>query len=154
MALQDIINFVQLTPQFGTAGQPTAAQLQEIAEAGYDAVVNLALPSSDNALADEGSLVTASGMSYFHLPVDFAAPTASQARMFNELLNALGQRQVFVHCAMNLRVSAFMYHYLKIERGLDEQQARSPVIEKWQPRMDDVWTSFFALTPEQIQSSD
>jgi hypothetical protein len=62
-----------------------------------------------------------------------------------------GER-VWVHCAVNARVSAFMYHYLRNERGLDEAACRSPVLEKWGPRMDDVWKRFLALTPAEICS--
>ena len=52
-----ILHFRAISPRLGTAGQPTAAQFAMIRQAGYDVVVNLALPTSDNALANEGGLV-------------------------------------------------------------------------------------------------
>ncbi len=144
--LSQILNFVQLTPRVGTAGQPTREQIKDIARAGYAAVINLALPDSDNAIPEEGSLVSATGMSYIHLPVDFAAPTAQHARVFINIMRALEPAPVFVHCAMNLRVSAFMYLYLRHAQGLDDASARSPILAKWDPRLDPVWRNFLALT--------
>ncbi len=143
--LEDILNFVQLTERVGTAGQPTREQFEDIAAAGYQAVINLALPTSDNAIADEGSVVTTLGMSYFQIPVDFENPTLNDARTFIGLMQALEDRPVFVHCAMNLRVSAFMYVYLKEVVGAEEDAASSPLIPKWRPHMTDVWNDFMEL---------
>jgi protein tyrosine phosphatase (PTP) superfamily phosphohydrolase (DUF442 family) len=140
-----ITNFVQLTPDVGTSGQPTREQFESIAADGYRAVINLALPTSDHAIADEGSVVTGLGMSYVHIPVDFKNPTADDLRAFVGAMRGLEGRKVWVHCVMNLRVSAFMYHYLKRIRGYDDAAARSPVLPRWEPRMEDVWKDFLAL---------
>lgn len=150
MALTDILNFVPLTPRVGTSGQPTPAQFQEIADAGYRAVVNLALPTSDNAIADESGVVTRLGLAYFQIPVKFDAPTLEELRTFVGLMRVLEDRPVWVHCAMNLRVSAFMYHYLRGDLGLPEAEARSPMLVKWEPRMDAVWKAFLATPAEEI----
>jgi protein tyrosine phosphatase (PTP) superfamily phosphohydrolase (DUF442 family) len=148
--LDGILNFVQLTDDIGTAGQPGEEAFGAIARAGYAAVVNLALPSSDNAIDDEGRLVTGLGMSYVHLPVDFEAPTAEDLRRFIAVMRAFAGQRVFVHCAMNLRVSAFMYHFLKHERGLSDDAARSPVLARWEPRMTDVWRDFLGLSADEV----
>ncbi|MEE4283634.1 MAG: protein tyrosine phosphatase family protein [Pseudomonadales bacterium] len=150
-ALPEILNFVQLTPVVGTSGQPLAHQFQQIADVGYKTVINLAMPDSDNAIENEGNLVTATGMSYIHLPVDFAAPTADHAQRFFGLMQTFESAPVFVHCAMNLRVSAFMYLYLRHVKGYDEASARSPMIEKWAPHMDTVWRDFLELPLTEIQ---
>lgn len=148
--LTNITNFIQLTADIGTAGQPQPHQFADIAAAGYATVVNLAMHDSDNAVPDEGKLVSAQGMSYIHLPIDFAAPTADDARLFIKLMQALAPRKVFVHCALNLRVSAFMYLYLRHARGLEDAAARSPLIAKWEPRMDQVWKDFLRLSPAAV----
>jgi protein tyrosine phosphatase (PTP) superfamily phosphohydrolase (DUF442 family) len=150
MPLAEILNYVQLTPRVGTSGQPTPEQLREVAAAGYQAVINLALPTSDNALADEAGHVTRLRLAYFHLPVRFDAPQVSELRTFVAVMRALEDRPVWVHCAMNLRVSAFMYHYLRHDLGVPEAEARSPMLAKWEPRMDGVWRKFLALTPEEL----
>ena len=145
-----IKNFVRLTDDIGTSGQPKREQFELIAKEGYSAVVNLALPTSEHAIADEGSIVTGFGMRYVHIPVDFASPTLDDVRMFFGTLDAFHGKKVWVHCVVNARVSAFMYLYLKHVRGLDDAAARSPVLEKWLPTMDPVWTAFIALEKETI----
>jgi protein tyrosine phosphatase (PTP) superfamily phosphohydrolase (DUF442 family) len=148
--LNAIKNFVQLTDDVGTSGQPKREQFELIANDGYSAVVNLALPTSDHAIADEGSVVTGFGMSYFHIPVDFAQPTVDDLRAFFGAMRSFDGKKVWVHCVVNARVSAFMYLYLKHVRGLDDRAARSPVLDRWQPTMDPVWTSFIALDRKQV----
>lgn len=150
--LSQITNFVQLTEDVGTAGQPTREQFAAIARDGYAAVINLALPTSDHAIPDEGSVVTGYGMRYVHIPVDFKNPTLDDLRTFIGTMRALEGKKVFVHCVMNLRVSAFMYHYLKHARAFDEAAARSPVLDRWEPKMDGVWKAFLALDADEMRS--
>ena len=148
--MAEITNYVQLTDDIATSGQPTREQFADIAARGYDAVVNLALATSDHAIPEEGSLVAGTGMSYAHIPVRFEEPTTADLRLFIGTMRALEGRKVWVHCVVNARVSAFMYHYLRHEKGLSEEQSRSPVLARWAPRMDDVWKRFLALTPREI----
>jgi protein tyrosine phosphatase (PTP) superfamily phosphohydrolase (DUF442 family) len=148
--VEAVRNFVQLTEDVGTSGQPSREQFAHIAAAGYDAVVNLALPTSDDAIPDEGSVVTGLGMRYVHIPVRFDRPTVDDLRLFIGAMRALEGRRVWVHCVVNARVSAFMYKYLRLERGYDDESARSPILEAWEPRMDDVWRSFLQLGAEDL----
>lgn len=60
--LQDIYNYLRITEKLSTGGQPTTQQFTEISQAGFEIVVNLALPSSDNALPDEQAIVEAQGI--------------------------------------------------------------------------------------------
>lgn len=114
-----------------TAGQPRREQFPLIAEAGFDSVINLALPQHPDSLADEGALVTGLGMCYCHLPVPFDAPAPLHLQRFCALLEAQREQRLFVHCIMNYRVSAFMYLYLTQVRGIPEAQARSPILDRW-----------------------
>ncbi len=81
-ALNAITNYVPITEDIGTSGQPTKEQFADIAAAGYQLLINLALPTSDHAICNEGSLVTELGMSYWHLPVKFDAPTPQELQLF------------------------------------------------------------------------
>lgn len=144
--MNDILNYHPLTPEIATSGQPTPEQFRSIAADGYQAVINLAMPDSDDALANEGSLVTGLGMSYHHIPVPFEAPTEAHLEQFTGLLQALAGRKVWVHCQVNARVSAFMYRYLRETRGVDEEAATTPLLRKWRPRMDSVWRAFLGET--------
>jgi hypothetical protein len=56
--LSEIYSFRAIGAKLGTAGQPTQRQFQTVREGGFEAVINLALPTSDNAIPNEGSVVT------------------------------------------------------------------------------------------------
>src|SRR5689334_3094423 len=107
--LSEIRSFHPVGDKLGTAGQPTESKFQTVREAGFETVINLALPTSDNALANEGSVVTGLGMTYVHIPVDFKTPTTDDFNTFSRMMDAFTERPVFVHCAANKRVSAFVF---------------------------------------------
>ena len=150
--MDDILNFYQSSSLIGTAGQPTREQFGLIAGQSYSAVINLAMPDSDNAIADEGALVTALGMTYIHLPVPFEAPSAQHVGRFFRVMNALEGNRVFVHCALNARVSAFMYKYLTLQKGASPEESTSPLLAQWLPRMDQAWQSILELDRNDIEA--
>ena len=142
--LEDIYHFEAPTEWLGTSGQPTAEQFPLIAAAGYEAVVNLAMPDSDRAIPEEGSLVTSLGMSYVQIPVDFAAPTSTDLESFFGVLRAFEGRKVWVHCVVNARVSAFVFRYLTEVKGYEAEAASTQLLKRWRPEMDEVWRRFLA----------
>lgn len=148
--MRDLLNFYQITPTIGTAGQPTTAQLHDIAGQGFQSVVNLAMHDSDNAIPEEGSLVTSLGMTYVHLPVPFERPLPEHLGKFFRVMAALEGENVLVHCAVNARVSAFMYKYLTLCRGLGDVESTSPLLAQWLPRMDPAWRAIMALRQEDV----
>src|SRR4051812_11384957 len=110
-SLSEIYGFRAIGERLGTAGQPAEDQFPAIRAAGFETVINLALPTSDNALAHEGSVVTSLGMSYVHIPVNFEAPTSADFRAFCRVMAVFDDRRLFIHCAANMRVSAFIFLY-------------------------------------------
>lgn len=149
-ALKAITNYIPITDDIGTSGQPTSEQFADIAAANYHLVINLALPTSDNAISNEGSIVTELGMSYWHLPVKFDAPTLQELQLFCTTLEAWRGKKVWVHCVVNARVSAFVYQYLRHVRGLDPTTARSPILDKWEPKMDVIWKTFIGYSKQEV----
>lgn len=138
--LSSIYNFHSLGDNLGTAGQPTPAQIQSIRDAGFRAVFNLALPTSDNAIPNEDSLVTGLGMAYVHIPVEFKAPTTQDFSAFCRVMDAFQDRPVFVHCAANKRVAAFLYLYRVLHKNIPASEAQLDLDAVWQP--DEVWSKF------------
>jgi protein tyrosine phosphatase (PTP) superfamily phosphohydrolase (DUF442 family) len=151
MCVEELLNFYQITEHIGTAGQPTAEQLNQVAEQGYSAVVNLAMHDSDNAIPEEGNIVSSLGMSYFHIPVPFDNPTAGHLKKFIGIMDVLDGEKVFVHCAVNARVSAFMYKYLTFRKSRTEESATSPLLKQWLPQMDGAWKSIMSLSAEDVE---
>jgi protein tyrosine phosphatase (PTP) superfamily phosphohydrolase (DUF442 family) len=149
--MEKLINFYQIAENIGTAGQPAADQFSGIAKAGYSTVVNLAMHDSDNAIPEEGNIVTSLGMTYIHMPVPFDAPTVNHVRKFFGIMDALGNENVFVHCAVNARVSAFMHQYLTLRKGVASARASSPLLQKWLPEMDIRWRSIMELEASDIE---
>lgn len=139
-ALIAIRNFRRLDALLATAGQPTEEQLRAVAIAGFRSVINLALPTSTGALLDERASVTALGMEYVHIPVDFAAPTATDYAKFTAELVARPGQTVFIHCAANWRVSAFMALYRVNTLGWNREAAFAELHQVWEP--DAVWSRF------------
>lgn len=140
VTLSEIYHFRALGDRLATAGQPTESQFRAIREAGFEAVINLALPTSDNALPHEGSLVTGLGMSYVHIPVDFKNPTTEDFHAFCRVMDAFEGRRVFVHCAANMRVSAFMFLRRVLHQQVPVAEAERDLHAIWQP--DQVWSRF------------
>ncbi|HTL87911.1 MAG TPA: protein tyrosine phosphatase family protein, partial [Leptolyngbya sp.] len=118
--IESIQNFVQIRDRLATAGQPTIAQLAEIKTAGYQVVINLAVPTSEGAIANEREIVESLGMQYFHIPVIWDAPTIEDFHQFSTVMQAHSKQSIFVHCAKNMRVSAFVYLYRRSHEGISD----------------------------------
>lgn len=145
-----ILNHYQNTDRIASSGQPSPEEFKEIAEQGYDVVINLAMPEHKHSICTEGSLVTTLGMTFIHIPVPFDAPNEDHYREFMGYMDALKDKNVWAHCIVNARVSAFLFRYLLESCGFSAQQAATPVLEAWLPEMDDVWKAFINCAPEQL----
>jgi len=152
-ALEGILNFYSMTATIDTAGQPTPDQFTRVKDADFSAVINLAMPESANALANEGEIVNGLGMSYTHIPVPWDAPSAEHVKTFFDTMDALekNDQNVLVHCAANYRASVFTYKYLTLRKGLPAEEATTPLLKKWLPEMDTNWLTIMALTTQEIE---
>ena len=151
VGVQDILNFHQMTDDIAIGGQPTAGQLSQIADEGYSVVVNLATHDSNNAIPEEGSIIASMGLSYVHIPVPTEAPTPDHVRKFFKVMDSFDGEKVFVHCASSGRVSAFMHRYMMLRKGASPEEATSPLLQRWMPRMDETWKSILKLELAEIE---
>jgi len=131
--IETISDYYQISDRLATSGQPTPAEFKLIAQAGYEVVINLATSRSTNALANEGVLVSDLNLIYVQIPVLWENPTLNDVAIFFEMMRSCNQRQVWVHCAKNMRVSCFIYFWQKYELNLPESQARYPISQIWHP---------------------
>jgi protein tyrosine phosphatase (PTP) superfamily phosphohydrolase (DUF442 family) len=138
--LDDIFNFLKLSPSLATSGQPTEPQLTLVKAAGYQVVINLAPPTAENALPNEKASVEALGMQYVPIPVKFDNPTLDDFDRFCKAMQDLQPKSVLVHCAANMRVSAFMYLYRRIHEGWTDEAAKVDLQKIWTP--NPVWQQF------------
>jgi len=109
--IEAIHNFLKLSDSIATAGQPREEQFAAIKEAGYQIIVNLAPSGSTSAISQEKEIVESLELNYVYIPVIWTNPTLEDLDRFFLLLKANAEKPVFVHCAKNMRVSAFMYSH-------------------------------------------
>ncbi len=138
--LEEIYNYLKLTEYIATGGQPLEDELEAVAKAGYEVVINLALADADYSLPDEHGLVTRLGMLYEHMPVIWEHPESKDLNRFFELMEKYQHKKRFIHCAANMRVSAFMALYRILKQGWDRDTAMADVRKIWNP--DEIWTEF------------
>ena len=148
MDIEDITNHIRVSDLLASSGQPEEHQFKSIADAGYQVVINLAMPDSENAIAEEGNIVTSLEMTYVHIPVPFESPGIDHLKEFLDVMAAFTGRKVWVHCAVNYRVSACLYQYLRLTQGATDEEAGLAMLPSWRP--DEVWRQFMALSSKDI----
>jgi protein tyrosine phosphatase (PTP) superfamily phosphohydrolase (DUF442 family) len=141
--IEQIVNFLQISDRLATAGQPTIEQYPAIAAAGYQVVINLALTDSPNALVDEGEIARNLGLEHTQIPVVWDNPTLEDFQEFSRAMDAHSDSKIFVHCAANKRVAAFVYLY-RVFQGVDAQIARQDLAKIWTP--NEIWQAFIDRT--------
>jgi protein tyrosine phosphatase (PTP) superfamily phosphohydrolase (DUF442 family) len=138
-----IRHFIPISPFLSTSGQPTEAEIREIAQQGYTTVINLALPNSSFALNDEKSLVESTGMRYISIPVNFDNPTKSDLLLFFAALENHKSEKIWVHCVVNMRVSAFVYLWRVLRQGVAPDDAEIELHDAWVPEKENsTWHRF------------
>ncbi|WP_414586511.1 protein tyrosine phosphatase family protein [Scytonema sp. PCC 10023] len=138
--MEDIYNYLKISDSIATSGQPTKEQFSAIKQAGYQIVVNLAPSKSPKALPDEKEIIESQGMQYVHIPVVWEKPTIENVNEFFSVMEANGDKKVLVHCAANMRVSAFMYLYRRIHEHMSDEEAKKDLQKIWNPNEN--WQKF------------
>ena len=136
----DAENTHQVFDWLWTSGQLSETDIATLPALGIECVVNLALPTSSNALPGEADYVTREGMSYIQIPVEWEAPELPQLIQFFGVLKAFEERKTWVHCAKNMRVSAFVLLYRTLCLGESFEASSHPLREVWVPNA--IWQAF------------
>jgi protein tyrosine phosphatase (PTP) superfamily phosphohydrolase (DUF442 family) len=151
MSIENINNYLFVTDRISSSGQPNIDGFRDVAAAGFGAVINLAMPDSKNAIPEEGSIVTMLGMTYHHIPVPIDAPKIIHLRQFISLMESLKDIKVWVHCAVNHRVSAFLYLYRRW-KGVPDAEAQRAMLKGWNPKA--IWREFLAQSIDQLNHNN
>lgn len=104
--LPPIRNFLQVTPEFCTGGQPRIQHFAKLKADGVKAVLNLRQPGEHRA-EEEQAAVKQAGLKYFNIPVSTSSPQDAQVAAFLELTDDPSNRPMFIHCTAAVRVGAF-----------------------------------------------
>jgi uncharacterized protein (TIGR01244 family) len=101
-----IRNFMRVTTEFCTGGQPRLENLAQLKAEGVRAVLNLRTPGEHRA-AEEQEAAEKAGLKYFNIPVDYQHPAPGQVDEFLKITDDPANRPMFIHCTAAIRVGAF-----------------------------------------------
>ena len=136
-----VYNHVQVDERISTSGVISGETIEQMAREGYSTLINLLPDTHQHALTREAELAGQHALAYHYIPVDFAAPTSERYSAFERALDGVAHdRRVYVHCAANMRVSAFMAIYGVKRFGWSKERAARLIAEVWQP--NEVWSRF------------
>jgi protein tyrosine phosphatase (PTP) superfamily phosphohydrolase (DUF442 family) len=138
--LEGIYNYHVITPTLTTSGQPSEKQFDLIKKSGYNLVINLAPNNAENSLENEALLLKQLGLPYIHIPVDFKNPTNKDFEKFVTSMSESESEKTWVHCAANMRASAFIYKFRLEFLNHDAPQAEADLAKIWEPF--GVWKKF------------
>ena len=119
-------------------------QLKAAALEGFQTVINLAPINPRYSLPDEAGLVASLGMTYHHLPIDWAQPTENDFEAFEKLLRTLEESKTLIHCAANFRVTAFYALYAMKNLAWSGARAEEFRNSVWAGSDYPVWEAFIA----------
>lgn len=144
----DAVNTYKVFDWLWTSGQLSAEDIGELPGLGIDTVINLATPTSTNALKNEAELITNLHLNYVQIPVEWELPEVEQFFLWSKFMQALDGHKIWVHCIMNMRVSAFIYLYRKFFLGEKEERARSLMDKIWTP--NEIWHDYIQEISKQL----
>jgi protein tyrosine phosphatase (PTP) superfamily phosphohydrolase (DUF442 family) len=139
--LKKIFNYYKVPDLFDTSGQPNNKQLISIANGGYEAVINLAPNTTiEGRIINEEAILKSNNITYIHIPVDFNNPLDEDFNKFVAALEQNKHKKIWVHCAANMRVSAFVFKYRRDILGLSQKNIERDLKAVWIPNK--TWGSF------------
>lgn len=117
-----IRNFVRVSTDFCTGGQPQMEHIASLKADGVRAIINLRTPG-EHAAEVERQTVEQAGLKYFNIPVVFKEPTAAQVDEFLRITDDPANRPMFIHCTAAVRVGAFWLIRRVVRDGWDWDRA-------------------------------
>ena len=127
-------NRVDISARLVTAGQPSRAQLQQLSDAGFQAVVHIASASLRDGVHDEAIIVGAQAVRYVRILVDPDALTNANVRELSAALAQFQSQKVLVHCERNVLASTFVFLYRVLDLREPAGQAIADVEKAWAMR--------------------
>ena len=135
--LAEIRNYIEYSPTFASAGQPSREQLALLPDAGYERVIYIAMTSSGDAIADEDVIIKELGMEYIHLPVIWDAPTKTDFYTYAAAMQHAADKKTLLHCQANFRASAFSFLYRVLYEETSVADAKADMDTIWRP--NEIW---------------
>lgn len=112
-----IKNFISYTQWIASGSRPTAEQIYELKQNGFDAILNIMPLNAKNPLPDEDKITERLNMKYLHLPLDFSLVTNDLYEAFKNALQKFSTNKVFVHCGGNIYSSNLLHMFFSFRKG-------------------------------------
>jgi protein tyrosine phosphatase (PTP) superfamily phosphohydrolase (DUF442 family) len=146
LSIENIKNFSLLSESLASSGMPSQSELELVQQSGYQHIINL-VPGD---FSDENVKISALGMSFEQIAVDWSEPTLADFQQFVRLMKTYNQDKVLVHCRLNYRASAFAYLYQTTQLGINEVTAQSQMQAIWEPNA--IWLDFINEVQEHYKT--
>jgi len=140
--MNDIYNYLSYHEKLSSSGMPSAEQMDSVAEAGVQLVINLAPHDVPNAVPNEKELVESLGMEYINIPVNWNTPTKDGLNIFMDAMAANTDKKIHVHCEANFRASGFILMYRVLRLGWKADDAFTVMHTVWDEDAYPVWKMF------------
>ena len=140
--MNDIYNYLSYHEKLSSSGMPNAEQMDSVAEAGVQLVINLAPHDVPNAVPNEKELVESLGMEYINIPVNWNTPTKDGLNIFMDAMDANMDKKIHVHCEANFRASGFILMYRVLRLGWQADDAFAVMHTVWDEDAYPVWKMF------------
>jgi len=140
--MNDIYNYLFYHEKLSSSGMPTTEQMQSVAEAGVDLVINLAPHDVPNAIPNEETLVKSLNMQYINIPVNWNTPTKDGLNIFMDAMDANRDKKIHVHCEANFRASGFITMYRILRLGWKSEDALEVMHTIWDEDAYPIWKMF------------
>ncbi len=143
-AYEEIFNYLRISHRVETAGQPLKKEIQLIIKSGAEVVISLVPKGVNTEVPEEQQLFEQGGIVFKRIPVEWEAPQKDDFQAFLDKMAEYREKQLFIHCEANMRVSVFMALYHIVEKGWRIPGAMAGIREIWNP--NDTWRAFFKET--------
>jgi len=140
--MNDIYNYLSYHEKLSSSGMPNAEQMDSVAEAGVQLVINLAPHDVPDAVPNEKELVESLGMEYINIPVNWSTPTKDGLNKFMDAMDANTDKKIHVHCEANFRASGFILMYRVLRLGWQADDAFAVMHTVWDEDAYPVWKMF------------
>ena len=101
------MNFAKLETTVACGGATTPEAVPEIKKLGFKSIINLRQPTEAGANIDaEAAAAKTTGINFFSIPFNTAAPDPKVADTFLATISAPGNQPAYIHCASANRASA------------------------------------------------
>lgn len=134
-------NFFQYSEALAAGAQPTADQIIDLKNSGFEVVINISPSTARNAMYNEAEVAEKLGLDYVHFPVDCSNLRPTHYKTFEGIMNGLDDKKVFVHCGGNIKSSNLIHMYDVIANEKDEKESVQTLYKIQNP--EEKWFDYF-----------